>query len=221
MNKFKDPTEAFEILISQIFLLGEKVKNTKVLRNVSFTIQCSSNPVRSVERKFNLEYAETEFQWYSKGDRDITPVSMASIWKTMVIPGTNEVNSNYGHYWMLNHQLSRAVDLLREDIDTRRAVVVHYDVHELDRHQYDTPCNVFLHFQYYDEKLNLSVFARSIDIVFGFCNDNYCFDRLLGIVSEDLCLDKGEIHWNISNLHVYERHYVMADRIVSRLKSTT
>ncbi len=35
---------------------------------------------------------------------------------------------------------------IRFNPQSRRAIVVHYDIHELDRYKYDTPCNDILNF---------------------------------------------------------------------------
>ena len=58
-----------------------------------------------------------------------------------------------------------------------------------------------------DDKLHLTVFARSIDLVFGFCNDQYTFAKLMEHVSKKTGYAVGEMHWFITNLHIYPRHY--------------
>ena len=77
----------------------------------------------------------------------------------------------------------------------------------MDRYKYDTPCNDVLNFYIKDGKLELTVFARSIDLVFGFCNDQYTFAKLMEYVSEQTGYPVGAMHWFITNLHIYPRHY--------------
>ena len=127
----------------------------------------------------------------------------------MMVEGTTEVNSNYGYFWNKNYQLSRVVQELKVNKETRRAIVVHYDINELDRYKYDTPCNDVLNFYIKDDKLHLTVFARSIDLVFGFCNDQYTFAKLMEMVAFQLDIAVGEMHWMVTNLHIYPRHYDM------------
>ena len=127
----------------------------------------------------------------------------------MMIPGTTEVNSNYGYFWNYNQQLKKVINELKLNKETRRAIVVHYLVQDIDRYKYDTPCNDVLDFYIKDDKLHLTVFARSIDLVFGFCNDQYTFAKLLESVSEKTGYPAGSMHWFITNLHVYPRHYDM------------
>ena len=208
---YKNATDAFELLFSDINTNGESFAGTKAKFNVSFTLQDVSNKtVTTPQRKFNEDYAEYEWNWYLKGDRDASEIAeRAKIWKKMMVEGTTEVNSNYGYFWNKNYQLSRVVQELRTNKETRRAIVVHYDINELDRYKYDTPCNDVLNFYIKDDKLHLTVFARSIDLVFGFCNDQYTFAKLMEMVAFQLDIAVGEMHWMVTNLHIYPRHYDM------------
>jgi thymidylate synthase len=208
---YKNATDAFELLFSDINTNGESFAGTKAKFNVSFTLQDVSNKiVTTPQRKFNEDYAEYEWNWYLKGDRDASEIGdRAKIWKQMMVEGTTEVNSNYGYFWNKNYQLSRVVQELRTNKETRRAIVVHYDINELDRYKYDTPCNDVLNFYIKDDKLHLTVFARSIDLVFGFCNDQYTFAKLMEMVAFQLDIAVGEMHWMVTNLHIYPRHYDM------------
>ena len=208
---YKNATDAFELLFIDINANGESFAGTKAKFNVSFTLQDVSNKiVTTPQRKFNEDYAEYEWNWYLKGDRDASEIGdRAKIWKQMMVEGTTEVNSNYGYFWNKNYQLSRVVQELRVNKETRRAIVVHYDINELDRYKYDTPCNDVLNFYIKDDKLHLTVFARSIDLVFGFCNDQYTFAKLMEMVAFQLDISVGEMHWMVTNLHIYPRHYDM------------
>lgn len=208
---YKNATDAFELLFSDINANGESFAGTKAKFNVSFTLQDVGNKnVTTPQRKFNEDYAEYEWNWYLKGDRDASEIAeRAKIWKKMMVEGTTEVNSNYGYFWNKNYQLSRVIQELKTNKETRRAIVVHYDINELDRYKYDTPCNDVLNFYIKDDKLHLTVFARSIDLVFGFCNDQYTFAKLMEMVAFQLDIPVGEMTWMITNLHIYPRHYDM------------
>ncbi|MGA1049279.1 MAG: thymidylate synthase, partial [Minisyncoccia bacterium] len=114
---YKNPTDAFELLYQDIMSEGEDFANTKAKFNVSFTVD---NPLDKVittpQRKFNQDYAEYEWHWYLKGDRNASEIAeRAKIWKQMMIPGTNEVNSNYGFFWNYNNQLVKVIDELKRN----------------------------------------------------------------------------------------------------------
>ena len=210
-KKYITPTSAFENLFHYIIDKGEDFAGTKAIFNSSFTIQDPTQKViTSPKRKFNQDYAEYEWEWYRKGDRDAKEIGeRAKIWNQMMIPGTTEVNSNYGYFWNYNDQLNRVVNDLKLNKETRRAIIVHYILHELDRYKYDTPCNDVLNFYIKDGKLELTIFARSIDLVFGFCNDQYTFAKLMEHVSYRTGYPVGGMHWFITILHIYPRHYDM------------
>ena len=210
-KKYITPTSAFENLFHYTIDKGEDFAGTKAIFNSSFTIQDPTQKViTSPKRKFNQDYAEYEWEWYRKGDRDAKEIGeRAKIWNQMMVPGTTEVNSNYGYFWNYNDQLNRVVNDLKLNKETRRAIIVHYILHELDRYKYDTPCNDVLNFYIKDGKLELTIFARSIDLVFGFCNDQYTFAKLMEHVSYRIGYPVGGMHWFITNLHIYPRHYDM------------
>jgi len=208
--EFKNITEAFECLYREIIDEGFEYQNTKALFNKSFTVlDTTEKETLTKKRKFNKNYAELEWEWYIKGDRNVEELSkIASLWKNMIVPNTiNEVNSNYGYFWNKNNQLNKLISELNFNENSRRAILVHYDINELDRYKYDTPCNVVLNFYIKDGTINLTVFARSIDLVYGLCNDFYTFCNLLEIVSLLTFKKQGSMHWFITNLHVYEKHY--------------
>jgi len=125
----------------------------------------------------------------------------------MMIPGTTNVVSNYGYFWNKNNQLDRMIDELKNNPNTRRAILIHYDIEELDIYKYDTPCNLALNFYLEDDRLELTIFARSIDLWFGFGNDQYCFSKLMELVSKRTGYGIGRMHWHVTNLHLYERHW--------------
>ena len=211
--KFTNANEAYEFLAQFIERNGIKRANTTAVFNVSFTlVSPMSNLVTNAKRKWKMDYAELEYDWYKTGNRRPTMVEdIAKIWST-IKDDFGYVNSNYGAWWLRNGQLDFALELLKQDKTSRRSVVVHYDPDEATNNQYhkDTPCNMVLNFWIiYNEEdqcheLNMTIFARSIDLVFGFCNDQYCFSRLLYDSASKLGVSVGQIHYFITNLHIYD-----------------
>jgi thymidylate synthase len=212
--KYNNPTQAFESLFKEIKEKGEDYAGTKALFNVSFTVESPLDKVITTpQRKFKEEYAEYEWQWYLEGNRDAKEIAdRAKIWKNMMVPGTTNVVSNYGYFWKYNDQYKRVIEELKRNKESRRAVLVHYGIFELDIYKYDTPCNIVLNFYVKEDLLHMTVFARSIDIVFGFSNDQYTFARLMEKASKDVGLPVGTMHWFITNCHLYPRHYDLMER---------
>ena len=70
-KKFKTANEAYEYLHDAIIQHGTDFGDTKALFNVGFYITHPlANYISNKERKWNIEYAEAEFQWYLSGDRN-------------------------------------------------------------------------------------------------------------------------------------------------------
>lgn len=212
-SNFINANLAFNQLYDHIIMNGQVKNNTKCIRNVSFTILSPwNNQIKTEWRKWNPEYAQIEWEWYLSADRNPDMVSKrAKIWEQMK-DDSGYVNSNYGYWWLRNSQLIRAVELLKDDPTTRRSVVIHYSPDEVQHYQKDTPCNLVLNFYIQDEKVHMTVFARSIDLVYGFCNDQYCFSMLLQQVCSQLERGCGTLHYFITDLHIYERHYEMKNK---------
>ena len=210
---YKNPTEAFEKTYELIMSEGIITSiGTKAIYDYGFVIL---NPLdRVIEtpwRKFKPQYAEREFQWYLSGDRSVEEIKKyAPIWDKMH-SGDNIVNSNYGWQWQRNGQLKKCVEQLRANKSTRQAWLTIFDGKEKDQYAYDTPCTLSVGFSVLpgSNSLDITVLMRSNDLVFGFCNDQYCWSRLQEIVAGELGLDVGTYYHFSHDMHIYERHFNM------------
>lgn len=213
-TSFNSANEAFKSLFEYIIEYGPEKSGTKFTKNVSFTIlKAEDNVIKEEWRKWDKSYADLEYDWYKTGNRNPEMVEKrAKIWG-QIKDDSGYVNSNYGNWWHKNMQYARMLMLLAKNPDTRRAVLVHYDVDDVDNYQKDTPCNIVLNFHVSDRTLYMTIFARSIDLVYGFCNDQYCFSRLQIDTAKLLGLYVGSSHYFITDLHIYEKHYKMNERV--------
>jgi thymidylate synthase len=208
--KYYSANEAYEALAKKIEDEGIIRQNTLAIFNVSFTLMRPHyNIIVNDNRGFKHTYAQKEYEWYKSGDRnpDTMIEAGAKLWSKMK-DDSGYVNSNYGAWWIRNNQLGYALDLLRKDPFTRRSIVAHYSPDEAsnDLYRKDTPCNVVLNFFTISNTLYITIFARSVDLVFGFCNDQYCFSKLLEDCAKELGLIPGTMHYFITNLHIYDNH---------------
>lgn len=205
---FINAQQAFEFYFYRILNIGHVHSNTKALFNQSFIIRDPlDNNINTSWRKWNKLYAEYEWQWYLSGNPSVEEIKKkAKMWDLMH-NGDNIVNSNYGFQWKRSNQLQSIIDKIKEDKYTRQAVISIYDGKEHDKYKFDTPCTLAIHFQYFDNSLNMTVVMRSNDLWFGFCNDQYCFSKLLELVCKETKLNIGTYTHFVSNLHLYERHF--------------
>lgn len=200
--------DAFQTLYSKIMTHGTDYRDTKTIFNECFTImEPQNNMIETSWRKWNPKYAEREWQWYLSKDRSIETIAKyAPIWYKMANKD-GLVNSNYGYLWNMNNQLNKVVDLIKEDKYTRRAVITLYDGKDLDNYEQDTPCTLNVQFYMRTDYLCMTVFMRSNDLVLGFCNDQYCFSKLLELVANKLEVKIGTYTHFATNMHIYKQHF--------------
>ena len=207
-KKFETANEAYEYLQDAIIQHGTDFGDTKALFNVGFYIlNPSDNVITNKERKWNIEYAEAEFQWYLSGDRNITKLGkiygkIPPIWIKMADDEGN-VNSNYGYQWQRKRQLDAVVRKLKMDKDTRQACISIYDGKEMYKYDNDTPCTYAVQFTIVNNKLDMCVTMRSNDLWYGFCNDQYQFSMLQQLVASRLDIPVGVYYHFAHNMHLY------------------
>lgn len=208
-TKFKNANEAYIYLLDKIISDGIDFDDTKALFNVGFEIE---NPLDNIitdeHRKWNIKYADREWKWYLSGDPSAIEIAkFAPIWKNMM-DENGDVRSNYGWQWNRNGQLGKVIRMLIDNPKTRKATISIYDGKEIDTYSNDTPCTYAVQFDIVDNKLNMTVLMRSNDIWYGFCNDQYCFSMLQGLVYEELVaiheeLEIGNYYHFAHNIHLY------------------
>ena len=206
-NTFKTANEAYEYMHNEIITNGVEFAGTKALFNIGFTIEDPTNKViTNKERNWKHDYAEAEWKWYMSGDRNIAKLGeiygkIPAIWKQMADPD-GEVNSNYGWQWQRNNQLEHVIYKLQTE-GNRQAAISIYDGKEINSYKFDTPCTYAIQFTVVQGKLYMSVYMRSNDLWYGFCNDQYQFASLQEMVAERLSLPVGTYYHHAHNLHLY------------------
>lgn len=205
---FENANEAFVYLYNNIMAYGETQNDTKSIRNCGFYIMNpADNKITAKFRKWNNKYAEREWTWYLSQSRSVEDLKKyAPIWDKMH-SGDNIVNSNYGWQWNRNDQLRKCIEQLLIDKSSRRASISIFDGKEKDDYYYDTPCTMYINFSVQDNKLCMEVHMRSNDLVYGFCNDQYCFSKLQMLVAKELDMETGYYFHFANNLHIYKRHF--------------
>ena len=213
---FLNAQEAFEHYFRQISLYGTSTNiGTKAFYNVNICILHPKDRLIKTEwRKWNQKYAEREWQWYLSQDRSVKELKkFAPIWDKMH-GGDNIVNSNYGWQWGRNNQLDKCIEQLRKNPNTRQAWFSIFDGKEKDQYRYDTPCTMCVGFDVNPARvqLDMTVVMRSNDLVFGFCNDQYCFSKLHEFVADELGFAMGRYHHFAHDLHIYNYHLDMKQK---------
>jgi thymidylate synthase len=212
-NNFETANEAYEYFHDRIIQYGASFGDTKALFNVGFYIhQPSKKQIINSERKWNLHYADSEWKWYLSGDPNISKLGeiygkVPAIWKRMADEYGN-VNSNYGYQWQRTDwnnvsQYEKVVQMLKDNPETRQAAISIYDGKEINKYKSDTPCTYAVQFTILNGELCMSVYMRSNDLWYGFCNDQYQFASLQELVARELDIPTGWYYHHAHNLHLY------------------
>lgn len=217
IESYGNAQEAFESLYARIINFGYNSNvGTRAIYNIGFLLR---NPLRRIIdtqwRKWNPKYAEREWQWYLSQNRSVEEIKKhAPIWDKMH-GGDNIVNSNYGWQWGRNNQLDKTIEQLKKDKNTRQAWISIFDGKEKDEYEFDTPCTIAVGFDVHpcrENELNMTVIMRSNDLVYGFCNDQYCFSKLQELVANELKMEVGTYYHFAHDLHIYEKHFNLKEK---------
>ena len=207
-TEFYNANDAFEYFYNKISKRGVRFADTRALFNVGFTIHKPQlNIISDKKRDWNLDYAKAEWEWYLSGDPNIKKLGelygkIPPIWKRMADEHGN-VNSNYGYQWKRKAQIDYVCAKLKTNKKTRHAAISIYDGKEYNKYKKDTPCTYAIQFTIVDDQLCMSVYMRSNDIWYGFCNDQYQFSSLQKMIAKRLNLNIGWYYHHAHNMHLY------------------
>lgn len=118
--------------------------------------------------------------------------------------------------WSGVDQLTSVYETLRADPASRRAVISLFDPsrdHEQARK--DIPCNNWLQFTIRNNRLNLRVTSRSMDVIWGSAINIFEWTILQELLAHWLQVDVGQYTHFIGSLHIYSDFYQRATTILS------
>lgn len=231
MNTYVNSTEAFVSLLSDIIDYGDEIE----VRG-QYTTEFMGIPIRLLKprercyvlphRNDNIFAKIAETLWIMDGRNDID-------WLTHYLPRAPEFSDD-GKTWRGGYgprlrrwggymdQVKNVVDLLIEDPQTRRAVISIWNPLEDMNPSKDIPCNNWLHFMIRDGKLHLSVAQRSCDILWGYSGiDTFSWSILQEMIAHWVGVDVGTFTHYIPSLHLYDKHNIRAQKIVSSYPGTS
>ena len=187
---------------------GNKVLNTTP---IVFT---SPKPPFSLFRRISHKIAQSELHWMLTGsgcgdtrEAQVTE-EVADIWS----PWAGDMGPMYGVQWRkwlgqkgLIDQVKEVKDLLINDPRTRRAVISNWAVHEV-RDMKLPPCPMTYTFNTYGGLLNLSVSARSTDIICGLPYDLLHGYMFMTLMANSVGYTPGILSFFSASPHIYEEH---------------
>ena len=173
--------------------------------------------------EFNWRYFAGEIAWYAMKDRNIDFINnFSSFWKN-IADEDGLINSNYGSL-LFDEQLLWAFNALKNDPNTRQAIsFVNRPVFQYEGNK-DFVCTMYLNFWIRDNRLHMKVQMRSNDIFYGLSYDAPFFatiqQQMYHWLKSDLPeLQLGTYYHCADNIHYYERHFDLAEKIMSESHS--
>lgn len=222
MTKYRSVNDALPALAHMLLTEGadvpSRVGRTKELAFQHFTIlDPLQREIVVHNRKANIAAQIAETMWVLGGRNDVE-------WLSAYLPRAADFSDD-GTTWRAGYgprlrawigeddrrsvdQMESVIALLREDPSTRRAVMSIFDPAVDYQPSKDIPCNNWLHFLARDGVLHLHVATRSNDVVWGWSGINqFEWSVLLEVVAHYSGLKVGSIHYAVSSLHMYDRHW--------------
>jgi thymidylate synthase len=178
-------------------------------------------------KRVHLKSVIEELLWFLRGETNVRSLQAkgVSIWNEWA-DEQGELGPVYGRQWRAwtttdgGHvdQVARAIDLLRNDPDSRRIIVSAWNVGELDRMAL-APCHAFFQCYVADGRLSLQVYQRSCDIFLGVPFNIASYALLAHILAQQADLKVGELVWTGGDCHLYLNHVEQAETQLARTPS--
>ncbi|MGW1928525.1 thymidylate synthase [Streptomyces sp. NPDC001919] len=112
-------------------------------------------------------------------------------------------------------QLARVVEILKQDPDSRRALIQLYDPARDAAGHKDVPCTLGFRFYLRDGRLHMSTTMRGQDVWIGMPYDLFFYTVLHELVAGWIGAELGDFHHHVGSLHIYEDHLVQAEELTS------
>ena len=220
-----DFSNTFQEVISNIEQHGDISKPRDLEVKELLLAHLAIDPRRPIanfdSRAFNWKYFAGEMAWYLHRDTDVDYIGQYSgMWSTLTNPGTNEINSNYGALVINDEQIGWVVDSLLADKNSRQAIMFFNQPKFQFKGNKDFVCTMYGNFFIRNNKLNMKIQMRSNDIFYGLTFDAPFFSFLMQTVylilkknDQYKDLELGTYHHYADNIHFYERHFELANKI--------
>ncbi|MEW5845707.1 MAG: thymidylate synthase [Bacteroidota bacterium] len=165
-------------------------------------------------KKLHLKSIIHELLWFLKGETNIRYLNEngVTIWDEWA-DANGELGPVYGYQWRSwptadgRHidQVSRVVESLKNNPDSRRHIVSAWNVGEIE-HMALPPCHVLFQFYVANGKLSCQLYQRSADVFLG-VPFNIASYALLTMMMAQVCGYKpGEFIHTLGDTHIYLNH---------------
>lgn len=175
-------------------------------------------------KRVHLKSVVYELLWFLRGDSNVSWLHEhgVSIWDEWA-DADGELGPIYGVQWRSwptpdgRHvdQITRAIELLRTDPDSRRNIVSAWNVSELENMALP-PCHLLFQFHVADGRLSCQLYQRSADLFLGVPFNIASYSLLTHMMAQQAGLGVGEFIWTGGDCHVYDNHVEQVTTQLSR-----
>jgi len=175
-------------------------------------------------KKLHLKSIIHELIWFLSGDTNIKYLkdNGVRIWDEWA-DENGDLGPVYGSQWRSwpkpdgGHidQISKIIDTIKNNPDSRRIIVSAWNVAEVD-HMALPPCHAFFQFYVADGKLSCQLYQRSADIFLGVPFNIASYALLTMMVAEVCGLQYGDFIHTLGDAHLYNNHIEQAKLQLSR-----
>ncbi|MDA8895956.1 thymidylate synthase [Bacteroidia bacterium] len=175
-------------------------------------------------KKVHLKSIIHELLWFLKGETNIGYLKEngVRIWDEWA-DENGDLGPVYGKQWRtweakdgrVIDQISEALDLIKNNPDSRRIIVNAWNVGEL-KDMALMPCHTMFQFYVANGKLSCQLYQRSADLFLG-VPFNIASYALLTMMMAQVCnLEYGDFVHTFGDAHVYNNHFEQVERQLSR-----
>jgi thymidylate synthase len=179
---------------------------------------------RVTTKRVHLRSVVYELLWFLRGETNIAWLHEhdVSIWDEWA-DAHGELGPVYGKQWRAWHaadgrtidQIARAVQLLKNNPDSRRIIVSAWNVGELERMSL-MPCHAFFQLYVAGGRLSCQMYQRSADVFLGVPFNIASYALLTHMFAQQCDLEPGEFIWTGGDCHLYLNHLAQADLQLAR-----
>lgn len=165
-------------------------------------------------KKIHLRSIIHELLWFLSGETSVKYLreNGVTIWDEWADTEGN-LSGIYGKQWRrwetadgrTVDQISRVIEEIKTDPDSRRLIVSAWNVGELDKMALP-PCHLLFQFYVARGKLSCQMYQRSVDSFLGLPFNITCYSLLTHMVAQQCDLDFGEFVWTGGDCHIYSNH---------------
>lgn len=176
-------------------------------------------------KKLHIKSIIYELLWFLKGDTNIKYLrdNGVRIWDEWADTEGN-LGPVYGKQWRSwpdykgGHidQISKVIETIKKNPDSRRIIVSAWNVGELDEMAL-CPCHCLFQFYVAEGRLSCQLYQRSADVFLG-VPFNIASYALLTLMIAQVCnLQPGEFVHTFGDVHLYNNHFTQAEEQLSRI----